>query len=195
MFVSLGCATFPPSGKFAGSLYLNEAAGYSFVVLDGWSPADPPSAPLARDSKMEVALRVDPPQPQPADSSQSSILVGVSLRRLVVAGGGPLLLGPVTETDEKTFLLRAWFPGLPASERERLTVEVVRFRANNVLTFSGPPGCRVDEQRKARATARAWNKVAVFNTRDRAFLFLGNLCDSAAQADFAELLRSVRLLR
>ena len=42
MLASLGCATFPPPGKFDGSHYLNEVAGYSFMVPGEWKAPEPP---------------------------------------------------------------------------------------------------------------------------------------------------------
>jgi hypothetical protein len=163
MLGSLGCVTFPPPGKVDGSHYLNEGAGYSFVVPNGWKASEPPLKAPARQTKIEIALRTVTPLQGP-DGSQSMILVGVSLVRIVFVGGHPWL-GPYTEPEHKTSIIGAWFPRIPASEREGM-----------------------------RRLTRPWNAVAVLNTRDLAFLFLGNLCDPAAEADFDKLLTSVRLV-
>ena len=193
MLGSLGCVTFPPPGKVDGSHYLNEGAGYSFVIPNGWKASEPPLKAPARQTKIEIALRTVTPL-QGADGSQSMILVGVSLVRIVFVGGHPWL-GPYTEPEHKTSIIGAWFPGIPASERERMRVEGVGFAAGRFITFSGPPVCSsIDERLEERATTRPWNAVAVLNTRDLAFLFLGNLCDPAAEADFDKLLTGVRLV-
>lgn len=91
------------------------------------------------------------------------ILVGVSLVRLVFIGGQPWL-GPYTEPEHKISMIGAWFPGIPASERERMRVEGVDFAAGRFLTFSGPPVCSsIDERLEERATTRPWNAVAVLS--------------------------------
>jgi hypothetical protein len=192
VLVSVACATSFPPGKFDGSLYLNEAAGYAFLVPTGWSPGDPPKIDdrtPAEQKKPKEALEFTLRR---SDSSGSIILGGASRS---TTGLGALPIGPITGTDKAIFL-RGWFPEIPGPERERLTIEVVRFGMNNFLTVSGPPVCSLSERAEAAAvTNRAWDKLAILEAVGRSFVFVGNLCGPDAEADFNKLLVGVRLLK